>query len=69
MSKNPTIKFTEILSRAMSSIEREIEEWRQKCDELPTDQREKMFTVATEELRAKLSALETLYKIETGVCR
>lgn len=66
MKKTPTITHTEILSRAISSIDAEIEVWRLKCEDLPTEQREKMFMVATGELRAKLEALQTLYSIETG---
>lgn len=61
-----TITYTEILSRALSSIESEIEDWRLKCESLPQEQRERMFVTATEELRGKWEALTTLYRIETG---
>ena len=67
--KKPVITHTEILNRAISSIECEIEDWRRKCEGLPADQKEKMFTVATEELRAKLGACKALYHIETGAER
>lgn len=61
-----TITYTEILSRAISSVEADIEDWRLKCERLPTEQKEKMFTTVTEELQRKLGALRVLYLIETG---
>lgn len=61
-----TITYTEILSRAISSVESEIEDWRLKCEGLPLDQRDTLFTTATQELQGKLKALQTLYYIETG---
>lgn len=63
---NPVITHTEILNRAISSIEAEIEEWNNKCANLPHEQRETMFEIATKELREKLDALKTLYRIEAG---
>lgn len=63
----PIITHTEILSRAIRSIEVDIADWRQKCDDFPQAQKDAMFAAATEELRAKLDALKTLYRIETGV--
>lgn len=62
----PIITHTEILARAMRSIAGEIQEWHGKCAAFPEEQREKMFAAATEELRAKMEALKTLYCIETG---
>ena len=62
----PIITYTEILARAMRSIAGEIADWHRKCDSLPEEQKFKMFATATEELRAKMDALKTLYRIETG---
>ena len=60
----PIITQTEILSRAIRSIEAEIEEWRCKSAILPQD----MIDKAIEEPAQKLEALKTLYRIETGNC-
>ena len=62
----PIITHTEILARAMRTIEAEIEEWRGKCESFPIEQKEKMFAAATKELTEKLETLQTLYRIETG---
>ena len=68
MAKNtkPIITHTEILSRAIKSIEAEINEWKDRCKGLPKEQAEKYFEAATKELREKQDALKTLYRIETG---
>ena len=58
----PIITHTEILSRAIKSIEAEIDEWRGRCNDLA----DTYFEVATKELREKLDVLKTLYRIETG---
>lgn len=62
----PIITYTEILSRAISSIEGDIEERQILCEGLPADIQAEMFNKSTEELRAKLDTLKTLYRIETG---
>ena len=62
----PIITHTEIIALAIRSIEADIEEWHIKCECFPEDQVEAMFTKATAELREKLDALKTLYRIETG---
>ena len=62
----PIITHTEILNRAIRSIEVEIDDWYEKCEGLPQDQKESMVAMATEDLRAKLDALKTMYRIETG---
>ena len=62
----PIITHTEILVRAIHSIEAEIAEWRTKCEGVPQEQLEAMFSIATAELRNKLDALKQLYLIETG---
>ena len=62
----PIITHTEILSRAIRSIEEDIADWHQKCDGLPQAQKDAMVAAATEELRVKLDTLKTLYRIETG---
>ena len=58
----PIITHTEILIRAIRSIEDEIEEWHTKSGNIPQE----LITKATEEPRAKLEALKALYRIETG---
>lgn len=62
----PIITYTEILSRAISSIKAEIEEWESKCSSLPQEQRGAMLVATTGELVEKLDTLKTLYRIETG---
>lgn len=62
--KAPIIKHTEILSRAIWSIEQEIEKWRTRCDGLPDGER--IFATVTEELQSKLTAVKELYRIEIG---
>ena len=64
--KTIIITHTEILSRAIRSIEADIADWRTKCESLPQDQKDAMFATATADLREKLDALKTLYRIETG---
>lgn len=66
MKTTPIITHTEILVRAIHSIEDEVTEWRDKCAGLPKEQRDTMLTAATKELNEKLEALKTLYRIETG---
>ena len=63
--KTPIITHTEILSRAIWSIEQEIEKWRSRCDCLPDGER--IFATVTEELQAKLAAVKELYRIEIGI--
>ncbi len=63
----PTITYTEILSRAINSVEAEIKGWESTCATLPAEHRSEMFAAATKELVAKLDTLKTLYRIETGV--
>ena len=58
----PIITYTEILARAIRTFEDEIAEWHNKSDSFPTE----LIAKATEEPRAKLEALKTLYRIETG---
>ena len=62
----PIITNTEILSRAIRSIDEEISECRRRCDDLPQDMREQMFNASTKELAMKLTALRTMYLFETG---
>lgn len=66
LKTKPIITHTEILSRAIRSLEEEIAEWHSKGEGLPKELRDEMFTAATKELREKLEALKTLYRIETG---
>ena len=62
----PIITHTEIINRAIRNIEDEIEDWRHKCEWLPQELREQMFCNSTKDLAAKLTALKSLYLIETG---
>ena len=64
----PIITQTEILSRAISSIKAEIEEWQERT-KIFRDERlaESYVDAGTKELREKLDALKTLYRIETGI--
>ena len=63
---SPIITHTEILARATNSIKREIDECRDRCKVFPKEQADTYFDVSTKELREKLDALKTLYRIETG---
>ena len=62
----PIITHTEIIALAIRSIEADIEEWRQKFNGKPDVFMTGMFEIATAELREKLDALKTMYRIETG---
>ena len=68
MKKNtsPIITHTEILARAIRTIEDDIAEWRCKCEAFPQEQRATMLAASTKELTEKLEALKTLYRFETG---
>ena len=55
--EQPVITYTEILSRAAGSIERDIAEWQDK---------ENMLGQYVDGLRKKLDAINTMYRIETG---
>lgn len=59
---SPIITYTEILSRAIRSIDIEIGEWQKRCENLPQE----YLNTATEDLRKKRETLMTLYSIETG---
>lgn len=63
---NPIITYTEILARAIGSIEADIQEFRCECATLPEEKREVLFEACTGELTEKLKALKTMYRIETG---
>ena len=62
----PIITHTEILARAIKSIEADIADWHQMCEGFPQDQKDAMIAQATADLRAKLDTVKTLYCIETG---
>ena len=62
----PIITHTEIYARAIRTIEAEIDEFRRRCAGYSQEERDLMFRVATEELRCKLDALKTMYRIVTG---
>ena len=62
----PVITHTEILVRAIHSIEAEIGEWHNKCANLPKEQRDTLIVAGTEGLREKLDVLIEMYRIETG---
>ena len=63
----PIITHTEILNRAIRSIEAEIADWSQKCEGLPQAQKDALIAQATEQLRCKLNTLKEMYRIETGM--
>lgn len=56
------ITHTEIIARAIRQIDAEIEDWREKTQDLP----ENMFRQVTGDLVTKREELLTLYQIETG---
>ena len=58
----PIITHTEILARAIRTIEDEIAEWHSKCAGIPQEH----IDTATEELRSKLDTLKQMYFVETG---
>ena len=62
----PIITHTEIIARAIRTIEAEIEEWHSTCANLPQEQRDAMIATATAELVSKLETLKQMYFIETG---
>lgn len=62
--EQPTITYTEILARAARSIEQEIAEWNDKAEGLPGA--EELLSKSIGDLRSKLEAVETMYRIETG---
>lgn len=62
--QTPIITHTEILSRAIRSIDQEIGTWRDRCEGIPDGER--MLADATADLSVKLDALKEMYRIETG---
>ena len=66
MKPEPVITYTEILARAITSLENEIEEWHRKATGFPKEQREMMIAQATKEPVRKLEALKIIYSFETG---
>lgn len=62
----PIITHTEILSRAIRTVEAEIDEWRRRCAGFPQEERDALFNASTDELRRKLETLKQMYLIETG---
>ena len=61
----PVITHTEILCRAIESLESEIRNWELRCEGKPGLEEEIKFI--TSPLRDKRDALLQLYRIETGV--
>ena len=62
--EQPVITYTEILSRAAGSIERDIAEWQDKAKGLQGA--ENTLSQYVDGLRKKLDAINTMYRIETG---
>ena len=62
--QNPILTHTEILSRAILSIDQEIEVWKARCEGIPDA--EKIITARTAGLDRKRAVLKELYRIETG---
>lgn len=62
----PIITHTEIVARAIRSIECDITARRSMCESFPKEQRDAMIAASTRELNEKLDALKAMYQIETG---
>ena len=62
--EEPVITHTEILSRAARTLEAEISEWERRFNGLPNC--EDMLKRSTANLKEKLEAVQTMYRIETG---
>lgn len=63
----PIITHTEILARAIRSIDADINVWRERFVGLPEEIVKEKLAVCTDELVTKRDALKTLYHMETGV--
>ena len=61
----PIITHTEILCRAIGSLEEEIRNWESRCEGKPWLEDE--IKLITAPIRDKLDAVMQLYRIETGV--
>ena len=61
---NPIITHTEIICLAITAVDAQIAEWRDKCPDTPAGF--SMFCTATEGLQTKRQALKQLYMFETG---
>lgn len=69
MAATPVITHTEILCRAIRSVEAEITEWENRASKAPEDMAEmvnEMVARNVTNLRPKLETLKTLYRYETG---
>ena len=62
----PIITNTEILARAIRSIDEEMRELEEKASSLPADLRQQWMEPQAKPLRGKREALNMLYCIETG---
>ena len=62
----PIITHTEILARAIRTVDADIDEWRRRCAGFPQEERDALFSESTKELRGKLDALKQMYCFETG---
>ena len=61
----PIITQTEIICRAIRSIEDEIKSMQQRCKDVPG--LEDMLEIYTADRTPKLEALKVMYQIQTGV--
>ena len=64
---DPIITNTEILARAIRSVDEELRELEEKASSLPADMRHQWMEPQAKPLRAKREALNMLYCIETGM--
>lgn len=62
----PTITHTEILCRAIRSLEDEIKGWEKKFENLPIEQANAFRASVIEPLLPKVEMIKSLYRIETG---
>ena len=62
--EQPVITYTEILSRAAGSIEREIDDWKKQAQHFHGA--DDMLAGYVKGLQVKLDAVNTMYRIETG---
>ncbi len=63
----PIITNTEILARAVSSIDAEMEELYKTASELSAEQRQQWLDPRLKPLKRKREALIMIYRIETGL--
>ena len=61
----PIITYTELICTAIIYFERRVQSWRESIGDLP-DAQEMLNDICKDDL-AKIEALKTMYRFETGV--